>query len=205
MRIRPFAVLVALATLASCGSDGGTTSIGPAVSKVVMADVNSALVPGKTVQLVVFAFNASGTVLVNPGTFAWSSSAPSVATISQTGVLSAVTAGSTVIAAALGGVSGAQNIVVSVLTAATKDTVYALPNTFVPNIVNISVGQAVTFVFAGAEPHNAIFRRSTNPAGSPTDILIVTNQVLSRMFSAKGTFNFDCTVHPGMTGQVVVQ
>ena len=42
-------------------------------------------------------------------------------------------------------------------------------------------------------------------AGYPADINVVRDQVVARTFSAKGTFSYTCTVHPGMNGEIVVQ
>jgi plastocyanin len=51
--------------------------------------------------------------------------------------------------------------------------------------------------------HNVIFRRTT--AGAPLDIKVVTDSIVVRRFTTKGTFPYDCTVHPGMSGEIVVQ
>ena len=199
-----FAVVVVV-VVAGCGSSGGTTPTGPVVAKVVIASTQSALVPGKQLQLSASAQDASGVIISSPGTIAWSSSVTTVATISQTGLLTAVAAGSTTISATVGGVSGTMNVVVSPVTTATKDTVFALANTFSPGIVSIAQGQSVTFVFGGGIEHDVTFRAASNPPGAPPNILVSMNQLFSRTFNSRGTFNYDCMVHPGMSGQVVVQ
>jgi plastocyanin len=84
-----------------------------------------------------------------------------------------------------------------------KDTVSTLPEAFVPNLLTVSAGSTVVFAFGGGIPHNAIFTRSV--PGAPTDIQIVQDVFVSRTFSAMGVFKFDCTVHPGMRGEVDVQ
>lgn len=203
MRIRSYAAIVLIAAAAGCGSDSGTTTAAPTVGKIVIADILTAINPGKSLQLAVFAFNPSGQLLVNPGTFVWTSSVASVASVSQTGVVTAVAPGATTVSAALGGATGTITVVVSALTTSTKDTVVTLPATFIPNIVTIALGQSVTFVFGGGIAHNVIFK--TSPAGAPADIQNATNLVFTRTFNTRGTFNYDCTVHPGMSGQVIVQ
>jgi len=80
--------------------------------------------------------------------------------------------------------------------------VFTPGNTFSPFSATVSVGGTVNFNISGT-PHNVIFAR--NPSGAPADINVVNNVVVSRTFNTKGTFNYDCTVHPGMSGQVVVQ
>lgn len=72
---------------------------------------------------------------------------------------------------------------------------------FSPFTTTITVGGSVIFDFP-SELHNVIFDRIT---GAPTDIQATTNRRVTRTFAARGTFPYDCTLHPGMSGQVVVQ
>ena len=69
-------------------------------------------------------------------------------------------------------------------------TVSMSTNTFSPFTTDISVGGSV------------IFERKT---GAPMDIQASTNRMVSRLFNLAGTFPFECTLHPGMEGQVVVR
>lgn len=80
--------------------------------------------------------------------------------------------------------------------------VFTPGNVFSPFSITIAVGQAVRFNITG-EPHNVIFAKT--PPGAPADINIVSNTVVSRTFNTRGTFPYDCTLHQGMAGQVVVQ
>jgi plastocyanin len=80
-------------------------------------------------------------------------------------------------------------------------TVSMSTNTFSPFTTNISVGGSVIFDFP-SDPHNVIFERKT---GAPMDIQATVNRMVSRVFSLAGTFPFECTLHPGMEGQVVVR
>jgi plastocyanin len=72
---------------------------------------------------------------------------------------------------------------------------------FSPFTTTISVGGTVSFDFP-SEPHNVIFQRRT---GAPTDIQATVNRTVSRVFSVAGTFPYDCTLHPGMSGEVIVR
>ena len=75
-------------------------------------------------------------------------------------------------------------------------------NTFTPSNVAIGVGGTVTFAF-GDVAHNVFFDNS--PAGAP-DPIPGTNANMSaaRTFTTAGTFEYDCHLHPGMKGTVVV-
>ena len=75
-------------------------------------------------------------------------------------------------------------------------------NTFTPASVAIGVGGTVTFVF-GDVPHNVFFDNS--PAGAPDPITgSNSNMSQTRTFNTAGTFEFDCHMHPGMKGTVLV-
>jgi plastocyanin len=73
-------------------------------------------------------------------------------------------------------------------------------NTFTPSQVTIRVGQTVLFDFP-ADQHNVIFAART---GKPADIPTTAGQAVTRTFGTAGTFPYDCTLHPGMSGQVIV-
>ncbi|MBK7832516.1 MAG: hypothetical protein IPJ56_09300 [Gemmatimonadetes bacterium] len=74
-------------------------------------------------------------------------------------------------------------------------------NVFVPLLVQLARGGTVTWRF-GATPHNVIFGAA---AGAPADINITNDQDVSRTFPTLGTFRYDCTIHPGMSGVVEVK
>lgn len=74
-------------------------------------------------------------------------------------------------------------------------------NVFVPLLVQIARGGTVTWVF-GAAPHNVIFAATP---GAPADINIVSDVSVARTFPIAGTFRYDCTIHPGMSGVVDVK
>jgi plastocyanin len=73
-------------------------------------------------------------------------------------------------------------------------------NTFSPPFTTISVGSSVRFEIRGAA-HNVIF----STPGAPANVNVVTNTDATRTFNTRGTFPYDCTVHPGMSGEIIVQ
>jgi plastocyanin len=69
-----------------------------------------------------------------------------------------------------------------------------------PNNISVAQGGTVRFIFT-AVAHDVRFNGAT---GAPADIEVVSNVTVSRTFANKGTFNFLCTLHAGMTGVVTV-
>ena len=80
--------------------------------------------------------------------------------------------------------------------------VFTPGNTFSPFSTRIAAGTVVRFNIFG-DDHNVIFSQSV--PGYPADVNVVRDMIVARTFSTKGTFAYSCTVHPGMTGEIVVQ
>jgi plastocyanin len=74
---------------------------------------------------------------------------------------------------------------------------------FSPNPLTVNSGQTVTFAF-GSVAHNVFF--DTPGAATPADIPgNNANVSIERTFTTAGTYQFHCTIHPGMNGSVVVR
>jgi plastocyanin len=74
---------------------------------------------------------------------------------------------------------------------------------FTPGQITIAAGQTVTFEF-GALAHTVFFDDA--PAGAPANISAASaNKSVALTFNTKGTFPYNCHIHPGMSGTVVVQ
>ena len=82
-------------------------------------------------------------------------------------------------------------------------TVDATPQiAFSPATVTIAAGRSVTFRF-GSVAHNVFFDAVS---GAPSDIPTATaNASVTRTFNTAGTYPYECHLHPGMSGTVVVQ
>lgn len=74
---------------------------------------------------------------------------------------------------------------------------------FVPNTVTAKIG-TVTFTVSntGQVPHNMEF--GDKALGKTATVNGKTSTTLKVVFDKAGTFTFQCTFHPGMTGKVVV-
>ena len=72
---------------------------------------------------------------------------------------------------------------------------------FDPSPASIVVGGTVTFAF-GSVPHNVFFDAAP---GAPADIPGVnSNASTARTFTTAGTYVYNCHIHPGMKGTIVV-
>jgi plastocyanin len=83
-------------------------------------------------------------------------------------------------------------------------TVQATPSIqFTPNTVTIVVGGTVTVDF-GSVPHNVFF--DNDPAGAPANITQPTSDHSATLtFNQAGTYVYNCHLHPGMRGTVIVK
>jgi len=87
---------------------------------------------------------------------------------------------------------------------AASATVQATPAIqFTPNTVTIAVGGTVTVAF-GSVPHNVYFDNA--PAGAPANITDPSSDKSATLtFNQAGTFVYNCHLHPGMHGTVIVK
>ncbi|HEX5076595.1 MAG TPA: plastocyanin/azurin family copper-binding protein [Gemmatimonadaceae bacterium] len=83
-------------------------------------------------------------------------------------------------------------------------TVQATPaEQFTPGRINLLVGGTVTYAF-GSLAHNVFF--DNGPTGAPDNITAPSsNKSVTLTFNTKGTYVYNCHIHPGMKGTVVVQ
>lgn len=72
-------------------------------------------------------------------------------------------------------------------------------NKFTPANIQVSPGTTVTWTWTqDAVTHNVTFADGASSGDQASG-------TYSRTFSATGTFNYQCTIHAGMNGSVVVQ
>ncbi len=83
-------------------------------------------------------------------------------------------------------------------------TVQATPSEqFTPGRINLLVGGTVTYAF-GSLAHNVFFDNA--PTGAPDNITAPSsNKSVTLTFNTKGTYDYNCHIHPGMRGTVIVQ
>jgi plastocyanin len=69
---------------------------------------------------------------------------------------------------------------------------------FNPSSSTIAAGGEVTWTWGGAVGHNVTFGTGTNSATQTTG-------TFSRTFATAGSFAYECTIHAGMDGTIVVE
>lgn len=80
-----------------------------------------------------------------------------------------------------------------------SDTVVIKSFAYGPNKVTVSAGQSVTWINEDTVNHTA-----TSDDGTWDTGLMAKGESKSITFTIPGTYTYHCTVHPGMTGTVVV-
>jgi len=78
-------------------------------------------------------------------------------------------------------------------------TVIAIDNRYEPEVVEIEAGQAVRWVFQGSMEHDVVAAD-----GSFVSELQTTGEYI-HVFDTPGEFAYDCSIHPEMTGKVIVK
>lgn len=73
-------------------------------------------------------------------------------------------------------------------------------NFFRPAADTVAVGGTVTWTNAGYNPHTSTGQNSLWNSGT-----LNPGQSFSREFPQAGSFAYECTIHPGMNGTVVVR
>jgi plastocyanin len=214
MRVTRFAGLVMTSALLACGGgggdDGGTTNPPPPPPSTqtlgsISTNVTSMnLLAGNTQTITVSAFDTQGAVITNPGTPTFTSSQITVADVDAVGVVTGISAGNAVVTVSLsrGGITRTATVAVAVTgqlpVSASVSTTSG--DVFTPNAVAIARGGSVTWTF-GTTIHNVTF----GTAGAPSSIANASNTQESRTFTQAGNFAYNCTLHAGMNGQVIVR
>lgn len=99
-----------------------------------------------------------------------------------------------VIAAASGGCGGDSDEA----DAVEPGTVVLRPSAFQPETIKVGAGDTVTWKWREKVSHNIV-------GDGGIDKKVADNGTYTRTFEKKGTFDYRCTVHPGMDGSVVVE
>lgn len=162
---------------------------------------------GNYTQATVRGTDATGATLpLGTRAVTWTSSNPSVATVDASGYVNAIGVGTVDIRVSVADgttprTSSARLTVTGIAGAPINASVGMLPERFSPFQTTVKQGGTVSFVF-GSIIHNVIWNRTRT--GAPTDINNNANVTIARTFPTVGVFDFTCTLHAGMDGQIIV-
>lgn len=194
-------------TLAGCGGGGaaGPTQPVGVLTSLEVSPASVLLVEGGTVQLTVTPMDQAGKVLQELPAASFSSSDSAVASVAPNGLVSALQAGVASIQVSLSadGVTKSTTVSVTVTRGSLPggSVVTTVGVTFNPASIAIPMGDSVSWRFQGAV-HNVTFSGAAPPGGNIPDQQV--GAVVSRTFSSAGTYPYECTIHSGMSGEVVV-
>lgn len=174
MLVYPLLVLV-MAGLCSCGGGGGgstssasTPSSAPpkVLSSISVEPADNHLAIGKTQQFIVIGRYSDGSTDTQSAAVSWSSSLTSVATITSSGMVTALAAGQTTITAAVGSLSGSTTLIVP------ASTLVSL--TITPTNPTIAINTTKQFAAAGAFSDGSFQDLSSTVTWSSSDTSKVT-------------------------------
>ena len=173
----------------------------PVFTSVSISPASPTVATGGTQQLTATAKDQNGANM-SGATFTYESSDQTKATVTNAGVVTGVAAGTARITATgtVGTVTKTAFVDVTVTPSAGAAVTATLGSTFDPQTVTISRGGSVTWTFAAL--HNVTFGGTT---GAPQNIPDQATGSAQRQFNTAGTFNYQCTLHAGMQGSVIVQ
>jgi plastocyanin len=178
---------------------------GPAVfTSVAVSPSTPSVGVGATVQLSAQARDQNGNAMSGLPAATWTTSSNTIATVSSSGLVTGIAAGQATITASMtsAGTTRTSSATVTVTTASPNNVVVTTPGeSFAPRVVSVAAGSTVTWQFSGSR-HNVTFG-SLQPAGGNIPDTDAGNSA-SRVFANAGTYDYQCTRHDGMTGQVVV-
>ena len=197
--------LLVIVFIAGCGGSSSSSTTGPAQQSLVVQTAGgqstTIAAAGATVQLAAFQSEAGpyGNTL-NPVSPTWSSSNTSVATVDANGVVTAVADGTAVISAMFGAATG--HITLTVGSALAPVTIeWNLGAQTTPVSTTIAAGTPVRW-------HAADTSHTVTPDTTPPPAAVAVGQgatTATQTITTKGTYHYHCTIHPAMTGTLIVQ
>jgi plastocyanin len=206
---RPLVLLGALIIITSCGGGGGDGGVTPpppqTLGSISLDPPTMSLIVTQKSSFLARALDTNGGTITGATGFTFTSGTPATATVSGTGEVTALALGTTTITASLtrDGITKTTTASVQVVPGTFPLTSQVVANatsdTFAPRTIDIRAGGVVTFRFLAVE-HNVVFTAQ----GAPQNIPNTSNRDVDRTFNNAGTFDYDCTLHAGMSGRVIV-
>jgi plastocyanin len=204
------ALFIAAVILPAAACSGGTTSPeppgtpGPALGQVngTILDQDNTGINAVPVELRRSGFTTRNTVTGTNGAYtfasveagAWSLEASPVQGYEPDGSLTAT------VNVTAGGTATVSPLRLRRLDDSGATTINIVDNAFNPATITVPVGGVVRWVNTGAVTHN-----STSATGLWSSPDLGPGGAYERTFNQAGSFNYACTLHPGMAGVIEVQ
>ncbi len=208
--VTSYALALLLVGVTACGGGGAADATRPSnlddqgFAALELTAPTGVLTIGETFQLVATPQDESGSAITGLQTPAFETDDPTVATLDASGMLTAVEAGTTVVTATLtvGGTTKTATAPITVAELPTGNVVTTPGTNFLPDTLAIAVGDTVTWEFSGAV-HNVTFGADAPEGGDIPDQQLGSG--VTRVFTAPGTYDYECTNHVGMVGTVIAR
>ena len=208
--VRTIAAGGVAAAILACGGSGSSTGPTAVFTSVVVSPSSPSVNVGATTTLTAAAKDQNGNAFIGASAATWTSSDVTKATVdATTGVVTGVANGSSTITASItsGSVTHTGTQVLTVSTPSSTAGVTATSSlAFTPHSVTIlragGTG-AVTWTFESVA--HTVSWDSQPPGAAVAGIGSTMSAQVSLNFTVPGTYNYHCSIHPTMTGLVVVQ
>jgi len=181
------------------GTGGGT------YSALAIAPASAAIAVGDSVLFTATPLDETGAPLAGLPAATFTSSAPDTVSVTAAGAAAALVAGTASVTASLThlGQTHTAAAAVTVVPAGTATATVTTPSTtFTPERVTLPPGGIVTWEFSGLT-HNVTFKDVPPPGGNIPDT--APGNSVSRTFPDPGSYDYECTLHAGMKGRIIVR
>lgn len=195
-------LLMVAAVGAGCGSDGpAAVAVYTTLQVTPTAATLFTVAPGNTAALTVVPKDQNGNTMNGTSAATFSSDNNAIATVGTDGTVTAVAVGTATITTsqAVGSETKSGTTAVTVRAASPTATVLTPSLAFAPPIVDVSAGGTVTWTF-GPVPHTVTF----STQGAPANVPELSDGSAARAFPTNGSYSYQCSIHPQMTGVVQV-
>ncbi len=191
------------------GGGGGPTAANPpaggALASLQVTPAALTLTEGETAQLSASPLDGDAKLITGLPSPSYTTNDPSVASVDQNGLVTGVSAGGTQVAVRLTADGVTKSTLVAVTVTAPpqpgSNLVTTIGVTFSPSSIAIAENDSVTWRIEGAV-HNVTFNGAAPTGGNIPDQ--PSGTAVSRTFAVAGTYPYECTIHNGMVGEVVV-